>query len=151
MLEEGAKAPAFSLEADDGKTYTLESFKGKRLVLYFYPKDNTSGCTREGIEFTDMKEQFGGKDTVVVGVSPDSVKSHQNFKVKQPIGLILLSDPDRAVATAYGAYGEKKMYGKTTMGIIRSTFVIDKDSVIEKIYRNVKVNGHVEKVLCGLK
>ncbi len=151
MLEEGQKAPAFSLEADDGKTYTLESFKGKRLVLYFYPKDNTSGCTREGIEFTDMKEQFGGKDTVVVGVSPDSVKSHQNFKSKQPIDLILLSDPDRAVASAYGAYGEKKMYGKITMGIIRSTFVIDKDSVIEKIYRNVKVNGHVEKVLCGLK
>ena len=150
-VEEGAKAPDFSLEGDDGKTYTLESFKGKRLVLYFYPKDNTSGCTREGIEFSQMKDQFSGKDTVIVGVSPDSIKSHQNFKTKQPIDLLLLSDPDRAVASVYGAYGEKKMYGKTTMGIIRSTFVIDADSNIEKIYRSVKVAGHVENVLCGLK
>lgn len=151
VLEEGSKAPSFSLEGDDGNTYTLDSFKGKRLILYFYPKDNTSGCTKEGIEFTDMKEQFGGRDTVVVGISPDSVKSHQGFKTKQPISVLLLSDPDKSVCAAYGAYGEKKMYGKTTMGIIRSTFVIDKDSNIEKIYRNVKVNGHVEKVLCGLK
>lgn len=151
ILEEGTKAPSFSLEGDDGKTYTLESFKGKTLVLYFYPKDNTSGCTKEGIEFSAVKEQFAGKNAVIVGVSPDSVKSHQGFKTKQPIDILLLSDPERAVSALYGAYGEKKMYGKTTMGIIRSTFVINADGVIEKIYRNVKVNGHVENVMCGLK
>lgn len=150
-LKEGSKAPEFSLEGDDGKTYTLDSFKGKKLILYFYPKDNTSGCTREGIEFSAAIDQFGGKNAVIVGVSPDSIKSHQGFKTKQPISLLLLSDPERAVASAYGAYGEKKMYGKTTMGIIRSTFVIDEGGVIEKIYRNVKVAGHVDNVMCGLK
>lgn len=150
-LKEGSKAPAFSLEGDDGKTYTLESFRGKTLILYFYPKDNTSGCTKEGIEFSAAVEEFGQKNAVIVGVSPDSIKSHQGFKTKQPISLLLLSDPERAVAATYGAYGEKKMYGKTTMGIIRSTFVINADGVVEKIYRNVKVNGHVDNVMCGLK
>ncbi|MGE4267577.1 MAG: peroxiredoxin [Deferribacterales bacterium] len=150
LLEEGMTAPDFSLEGDDGNTYSLASFKGKKLVLYFYPKDNTSGCTKEGIAFTQVKDDFGGKNAVIVGVSPDSIKSHLNFKEKHSLGILLLSDPDRLAAAAYGAYGEKKMYGKSVMGIIRSTFVIDENGKLEKAFRNVKVDGHAEKVMCVL-
>ncbi|MCD8553817.1 peroxiredoxin [Seleniivibrio sp.] len=150
LLEEGMTAPDFSLEGDDGNTYSLASFKGKKLVLYFYPKDNTSGCTKEAIAFTQVKDEFGGKNAVIVGVSPDSIKSHQNFKTKHSLNFLLLSDPDRSVAAAYGAYGEKKMYGKAVMGIIRSTFVIGENGKLEKAFRNVKVDGHAEKVMCVL-
>lgn len=149
--EVGALAPDFSLEGSDGKVYTRDSFKGKKLVLYFYPKDNTPGCTTEALEFTALAEEFAGKNTVIVGVSPDSVKSHLNFIEKQKLGVLLLSDPDKKAAEAFGAYGEKKNYGKVYMGIIRSTFVLDESGKFAQVMINVKAKGHAEKVLCGLK
>lgn len=149
-LQNGEKAPNFELQANDGNLYSLNSFSDKTLILYFYPKDNTSGCTTEAIEFTSKKEEFEKLNAVIVGVSPDSVESHCNFISKNNLGIILLSDPDKKVAEAYGAFGEKKMYGKTTKGIIRSTFVI-KNGTIVKSYYNVKAQGHAEKVLEDIK
>ena len=133
MLKEGDLAPAFDLLADDGKRYSLESMSGKRFVLYFYPKDDTSGCTTEACEFTGL-EGFGMMDVPVLGVSPDSVESHAKFREKYALGVTLLSDTDRKAAIAYGAWGEKKNYGKTYAGIIRSTFVVGPDGKIEKCY-----------------
>jgi len=149
-LQMGDKAPNFELEANDGNVYSLNSFSDKILILYFYPKDNTSGCTTEAIEFTANKEEFENLNAVVVGVSPDSVKSHCNFIGKHNLGILLLSDPDKKVAEEFGAFGEKKMYGKITKGIIRSTFVI-KNGTVVKAYYNVKAKGHAEKVLNDLK
>jgi len=148
-LQKGDKAPNFELEANDGNVYSLNSFLDKVLILYFYPKDNTSGCTTEAIEFTAKKEEFEKLNAVVVGVSPDSVKSHCNFIGKHNLGILLLSDPDKRVAEEYGAFGEKKMYGKITKGIIRSTFII-KNGTVVKAYYNVKAKGHAEKVLNDL-
>lgn len=150
-LKEGIKAPEFNLEGDDGKFYTLESFSGKKLILYFYPKDNTPGCTTEALEFSAMIEEFKLKDAVVVGVSPDTIEKHKNFRTKHDLKVILLSDPDKKVAESYGAFGLKKLYGKESMGIIRSTFLINENGIIDKIYKNVRVKGHVEKVMCELK
>ena len=151
MIEENKKAPDFSLPGvdEDGneRVFTLGDYAGKKVVLYFYPRDNTPGCTTEACDFRDNMERVKAAGAVVLGVSPDSVKSHKGFKEKHGLPFPLLSDTDRAVATEYGAYGEKKMYGKVTMGIIRSTVLIDEEGVIRKIWRGVKVKGHVDKVL----
>ena len=148
MPETGDKAPDFTLKTDRDETVTLSSFLGKaNVVLYFYPKDNTGGCTKEACAFRDSMEDIRTMDTVVLGVSPDSIKSHQNFIGKHNLNFSLLSDPEHQVAELYGAWGEKKMYGRTYFGIIRSTFIIGKDGLLKKVYRKVKVNGHVNEVL----
>lgn len=151
MLKKGDKAPDFSLEADSGKTMSLKDFAGKRLILYFYPKDNTSGCTAEALEFTALADSFGDTGAVVAGVSPDSVKSHINFREKHDLKVILLSDPDKTACLAYDVWREKSMCGRKYMGVLRSTFVISPDGIIEEVFYNVKYKGHAEAVLCGLK
>lgn len=128
------------------KEYSLEDFKGQEIILYFYPKDNTSGCTQEACDFRDNFNRLSSKATVI-GVSPDSIKSHVKFKEKQSLNFILLSDPEHTLSEAFGAWGEKTMYGKKYMGIIRSTFILNPNGEIEKEWRKVKVKGHVEEVL----
>jgi len=147
MLKEGDLAPDFTLESDQGETVSLSDFRGRKVVLYFYPKDNTPGCTKEACSFRDGHEQFLAKGAVVIGVSPDSIESHTKFRVKFTLPFHLLSDPEHTVAEAYGAWGEKKMFGKTYMGILRSTFVIDEEAVLLKVFRKVKVAQHAEDVL----
>ena len=151
MLKEGEKAPDFCLkgidERGEEKKFCLKDFIGNKLILYFYPKDNTPGCTVEACDFRDNLNVLVSKGYKVVGVSPDSVSSHKKFKDKYNLNFPLLSDPDKKVAEAYGAYGEKKMYGKVTKGIIRSTFLIDEEGRIAKAWYNVKAKGHVEKLL----
>jgi peroxiredoxin Q/BCP len=150
MLQKGDKAPDFKLESTEGKTVSLKDYKGKNIVLYFYPKDNTPGCTKEACSFRDNIESFNSKDTVILGVSPDKIASHHRFIEKQSLNFPLLSDPEHEVAEAYGAWGEKKMYGKTYMGIIRSTFIIDKKGKIVEAFYKVKVKDHTEEVLANL-
>lgn len=151
MLQAGDKAPDFTLKTDKDETIRLSDYKDKStVVLYFYPKDNTSGCTKEACSFRDHFQDIQRKDTVVLGVSPDSIKSHQNFITKHDLNFTLLSDTEHEVAELYGAWGEKKMYGRTYFGIIRSTFIIGRDGLIKKAYYKVKVNGHVEDVLLEL-
>ena len=150
-LEPGSKAPDFTLESSEGGSVSLADLKGKWVVLYFYPKDNTPGCTREACGFRDANQEIAKSGAVVLGVSRDSIKSHLRFKEKYDLNFPLLSDPDASVHKAYGAWGKKKMYGKEREGAIRSTFVIDPEGVIRKAWYNVKVDGHVEKVLQELK
>src|SRR5580700_137215 len=152
MLSEGDKAPAFELEADGGERFSLtEALKGgKSLVLYFYPKDNTPGCTREAQGFTLAKKKLAAAGAIVAGVSKDSIKSHCGFREKYELNFPLLSDPDLKVHRAYGAYGEKTMYGKKVMGTIRSTFLISPDGKVARAWRGVKVDGHVNAVLAAL-
>ena len=148
MLKVGDKAPDFKVMTDEGKEVSLSDFLKKTdVILYFYPKDNTTGCTKEACSFRDNLPEFETKNAVVLGISPDSVKSHQNFINKQNLNFTLLSDPDHMVAEAYGAWGEKSMYGRKYMGIFRSTFVIGKDGIIKKVYEKVKPEGHAEEVL----
>ncbi len=147
MLKEGIKAPEFSLNADDGKTYRLKDFKGKMVILYFYPKDNTSGCTAEACDFRDNIKIFTKKNAVILGISKDSIKSHQNFKEKYSLPFTLLSDENVEILEKYGVWKEKSMYGRKYMGVERSTFVIDENGKIKKIFRNVKVKGHIEELL----
>lgn len=148
MLKVGDKAPDFTLQSDSGKEVSLSQFLGKKeVILYFYPKDNTPGCTKEACSFRDSINVFGSNNAEVLGVSPDSVKSHQNFIQKQNLNFTLLSDPDHKVAEAYGAWGEKSMYGKKYMGILRTTFVIGKDGKIKKVFEKVKPEGHAEEIL----
>jgi peroxiredoxin Q/BCP len=150
MLEAGTKAPAFDLEGDlqgERGRVALEDLRGKTVVLYFYPKDNTPGCTREAQAFTARKKQIEKLGAVVLGVSKDSVDSHGRFREKCGLGIDLLSDPDLSVHKAYGAYGEKTMYGKKVMGTIRSTFVIDPSGVIARVFPSVKVDGHDDAVM----
>ena len=149
-LEEGAKAPAFSLVADDGKKVKLADFKGKPVVLYFYPKDDTPGCTKEACAFRDKAADLKKLGAVVLGVSPDDTKSHGKFRDKFNLNFPLLSDPDHAVAEQFGAWREKNMYGKKSMGIARSTFIIGGDGLIKKVWKAVKVDGHDEHVLAAL-
>lgn len=151
MIEEGAKAPSFSLESDSGETVDLASFAGSWLVLYFYPKDDTPGCTREAQAFSEAMGQLKKVGAQVVGVSKDSAKSHCGFRDKYALKFPLLSDPELRTQKAFGAYGEKTMYGKKTMGTIRSTFIIDPKGKIAKVFSNVKVDGHAEAVLVALK
>lgn len=151
MLTPGDKAPDFTLLSDKGDEVSLSDFIGKSdVVLYFYPKDNTTGCTKEACSFRDNIEQIQIKNAAVLGVSPDSIRSHQNFIKKQNLNFTLLSDPEHKVAEAYGAWGEKKMYGKTYWGIIRSTFIIGKDGIIKHVFGKVKPDGHAEEVLAVL-
>lgn len=151
MLEVGEKAPDFTLKSDREEEISLSDYVGKKnIVLYFYPKDNTSGCIREACSFRDNLEAIHRKDTVVLGVSPDSVKSHQGFKQKQNLNFTLLSDPDHKVAEMYGAWGEKSMYGRKYMGIFRTTFLIGKDGTVKKVFKKVKPAGHAEEVLAEL-
>lgn len=146
-LKPGDRAPAFSLQGDDGKTYSLASMKGKRFVLYFYPKDDTPGCTKEACDFRDHHGAFERARVTVLGVSGDSIQSHGKFRGKYDLPFVLLSDPGREVAKAYGALGLKSLYGRTFEGIIRSTFVVGGDGKIEAAFSPVKVPGHVEAVL----
>jgi peroxiredoxin Q/BCP len=150
-LIEGSKAPAFSLATDGQGKVALKDFAGQKLVVYFYPKDDTSGCTKEAIAFTEALPQFKKAGTAVIGVSKDSVAAHDKFKTKYDLKLTLGSDPEGAMVEAYGAWVEKSMYGKKYMGIDRSTFLIDGEGVIRKIWRKVKVPGHVEEVLAEAK
>jgi thioredoxin-dependent peroxiredoxin len=143
----GTRAPAFDLESDDGSQVSLADFKGKWLILYFYPKDNTPGCTREAQGFTAAAAQLAKLGATVVGVSKDSAKTHCGFKEKIGIGFPLLSDPTLATHRAYGAFGKKVMYGKAVEGVIRSTFLIGPDGKVAKAWRSVKVDGHVDAVL----
>ncbi len=151
MPEIGDVAPEFCLPDQDGKEVCLKDFRGKWVVLYFYPKDNTSGCTREAIDFTENLKDFEALDAVVLGVSKDSVKSHKNFREKHNLKITLLSDPEHRVIEAYGAWKLKKRYGREYFGTERSTFIIDPDGKIRYIWRNVKVKGHVEEVKNKLK
>ena len=146
-VEVGKKAPAFALPATNGETVSLKDFEGKTVVLYFYPKDDTPGCTREACDFRDAVKKFTREDAIVLGVSPDSVKSHDKFVAKFDLPFLLLADVDHKVAEAYGAWVEKSMYGKTYMGVERSTFVIGPDGKVKAIFRKVKVDGHVDEVL----
>jgi len=147
MLKIGDKAPVFTGIDDQGKEVKLKNFRGEKVILYFYPKDNTPGCTQESCDFRDVVSRLKKKDTVVLGVSPDSVASHQKFKVKFSLPFPLISDEDHKIAMAYGIWQEKSMYGKKYMGIIRSTFVIDGNGLIVQVYEKVKVKGHVDAVL----
>ena len=150
MLQEGIKVPDFTLKADDGSTVSLQDLLGRKVVLYFYPKDNTSGCTKEACGFRDDYSEILAAGARVVGVSPDSVQSHVNFKGKYELPFVLLSDPDHCVAEMFGAWGEKKRYGKTSMGIIRSTFVLDEEGKIIKVFPKVTPEGHSKQVLEAL-
>ena len=151
MVEEGKKAPKLSLPADDGSTVDLAKLKGKPMVVYFYPKDDTSGCTAEAKDFTCLIDQFDKAGATVIGVSPDDVKSHKKFKDKYELAVTLAADTDQAVATAWGVWVEKSMYGKKYMGVERSTFLIDGAGKVAKAWRKVKVPGHAEEVLAAVK
>lgn len=144
------EAPAFRLDSDTGHPVSLSDFAGKYVVLYFYPKDNTPGCTRESCAFQEALSAIVQKGAAVIGVSRDSVKSHMGFKAKYNLAFPLLSDPDASVHKAYGAWGTKTSYGKETTGVLRSTFIIDKNGRIARRFMNVKVDGHAEKVLAAL-
>jgi peroxiredoxin Q/BCP len=148
MLEEGDKAPDFTLPATGGNTISLSDFRGeKNVVLYFYPKDNSSGCSKEATSFRDLMPEFEKADAVVLGVSADSLESHEKFARDYSLPFPLLSDESKEVSTAYGVFKEKNMYGRKVMGIERTTLVIDKEGVIRKIWPKVKVEGHAEQVL----
>ncbi|MBQ2845804.1 MAG: thioredoxin-dependent thiol peroxidase [Firmicutes bacterium] len=147
MLETGMKAPVFSLPDKDGNTVNLNDFLGKKVVLYFYPKDNTPGCTRQACAFAAAYEGFKQKDVVVIGVSKDSATSHQKFADKHDLPFILLSDTELEAIQAYDVWKEKKMYGKTTMGVVRSTYVIDEEGNIEKVMPKVKPDTNALEIL----
>lgn len=149
-IEEGAKAPDFTLPTHDGSKLKLSSLRGQPVVLYFYPKDDTPGCTKEACSFRDAKAKFAKHKAVVLGVSPDSPESHSTFRTKYKLPFTLLADVDHKVAEKYGAWREKNMYGKKTMGIARSTFVIGPDGKVAKVFKAVKVDGHDEQVLAAL-
>ena len=147
-VKEGMKAPEFTLSSSEGKEVSLKDYKGKnRVVLYFYPKDDTPGCTVEACEFRDSIKKFVKSDAVVLGVSPDDLKSHDKFIDKFKLPFVLLSDTDKKVCEAYGVWVKKSMYGREYMGVARSTFLIGKDGKIEKIYEKVKPEGHAQEVL----
>jgi peroxiredoxin Q/BCP len=150
MPEEGKKAPNFKLKDKDGKEISLSDFKGKNVVLYFYPKDNTSGCTAEACNFRDEFPKFSNLNAVIIGISPDSSESHKKFADKYELPFILLSDPEKKVLEAYGVWKEKSMYGRKYMGVERTTFVIDADGKIKKIFNKVKVQGHNKEVMEAL-
>lgn len=150
-LNVGDPAPDFHLPSTEGRKIALKEFRGKKnVVLYFYPKDDTPGCTKEACSFRDERPTFDTKDAVILGVSFDDLASHAKFAEKYKLPFTLLSDADKTVATAYGVYKEKSMYGRTYMGIERSTFVIDKNGKIAQIYRKVKVDGHSDEILEAL-
>jgi thioredoxin-dependent peroxiredoxin len=146
MIEPGSRAPLFSLPNQDGDTVTLSQFKGQNVVLYFYPKDDTTGCTKEACNFRDEMPKFRNLNAEVLGISADPVKSHKKFAQKYDLNFQLLSDENKEVVQEYDVWKEKNLYGKKSMGIERSTFIIDKDGIVRKIFRKVKVDGHNNEV-----
>jgi peroxiredoxin Q/BCP len=146
-LKPGDKAPDFTGKNQDGKEISLKDYRGKRLVLYFYPKDNTSGCTAEACNLRDAYGDFSGSGHAIVGVSPDSEKSHTNFIGKYSLPFPLIADIDHSIAALYGVWGEKKMYGRSYMGIFRTTFVIDENGVIENVIEKVDTSNHAAQIL----
>ncbi|ANU54552.1 thioredoxin-dependent thiol peroxidase [Acutalibacter muris] len=151
MLEVGTKAPEFTLPDKDGNMVSLADFAGQKVVLYFYPRDNTPGCTRQACAFAGAYEEFKNINAVVIGISKDSVASHQKFAEKHGLPFNLLSDPERAAIEAYGVWQEKKNYGKVSMGVVRSTFVIDENGVIEKVMPKVKPDTNAAEILAYLR
>ena len=151
MLEAGNKAPSFTLTDKDGREVSLGDFKGKKVVLYFYPRDNTPGCTRQACAFAAAYNDFKKLDVAVIGVSKDSVASHVKFAEKHSLPFVLLSDPERKAIEAYGVWQEKKLYGKVSMGVVRTTFVIDEKGVIEKVMPKVKPDTNAAEILAYLK
>jgi thioredoxin-dependent peroxiredoxin len=151
VLKEGDQAPDFDLPGSGGQRIALASFAGKKLVLYFYPKDDTSGCTAEAIDFNSLRGEFAKAETKIVGMSPDSAAKHDKFCSKYELSLLLAADEDKETLQAYGVWVEKSMYGRKYMGVERSTFLIGKDGRIAKIWRKVKVPGHAQEVLTAAK
>ncbi|HOV28361.1 MAG TPA: thioredoxin-dependent thiol peroxidase [Pseudobacteroides sp.] len=147
MIEAGSKAAEFTLKDEHGNDVSLANFKGKTVVLYFYPKDNTSGCTKQACSFRDVYDDILETGAVVIGISPDKPATHKKFKEKHNLPFYLLCDEEHRVAESYGAWGEKKMCGRTYMGIIRSTFIIDEDMTVIKVYPKVTPEGHGEEIL----
>ncbi|MEH6754739.1 MAG: thioredoxin-dependent thiol peroxidase [Alphaproteobacteria bacterium] len=150
-VNEGDKAPEFTMPTDGGGSVSLKDMKGKAVVLYFYPKDSTPGCTKEACGFRDLMPDFSKVDAEIIGVSRDSVKRHDNFKAKYELPFLLASDEDGKVCESYGVWVEKSMYGKKFMGIERATFLIDGKGKVQKVWRKVKVAGHVEDVFEAVK
>ncbi|MBQ8393306.1 MAG: thioredoxin-dependent thiol peroxidase [Clostridia bacterium] len=147
MLKEGTRAPEFALCNKDGETVKLSDFYGKRVILYFYPKDNTPGCTRQACAFASSYEEFKGKDAVVIGISKDSVSSHMKFANKYSLPFILLSDPELTAIRAYDVWQEKKLYGKSSMGVVRTTYIINENGIIEKAMERVKPDTNPREIL----
>ena len=147
MLEVGTKAPAFSLPDQNGTVHTLEDYKGKKVVLYFYPKDNTSGCSKQACGFAELYPQFTEKGAVVIGVSKDTAASHKKFGEKYNLPFILLADPDKEAIQAYDVWKEKNMYGKATMGVVRTTYLIDENGTIVKAFTKVKAAENPQQML----
>ncbi len=147
MLKEGDTAPDFELATDSGERFALSASRGRPVVVFFYPKDNTSGCTREARDFSALLPAFEKEGAVVVGISPDSVESHVKFKDKQGLSVTLLADPDREAIEAYGIWVKKRLYGREYMGVERTTVLVDADGTIARIWRKVRVAGHAEAVL----
>ena len=147
MLEKGMKAPDFTLKDKDGKDVSLSDFLGKKVVLYFYPKDNTPGCTRQACAFAGAYRGFAEKGVEVIGISKDSIESHRKFAEKHGLPFVLLSDPELEAIKAYGVWQEKKLYGKLSMGVVRTTFVIDEQGVIERVMPKVKPDTNAEEIL----
>ena len=150
MLETGMKAPDFSLPDKDGNTVRLSDFQGKKVVLYFYSKDNTPGCTRQACAFAASYEQFKTRNVIVIGISKDSVASHLKFSQKHDLPFILLSDPELQAIQAYGVWQEKKLYGKVSMGVVRTTFIISEQGIIEKVMPKVKPDTNAAEILAYL-
>ena len=150
MLEIGMKAPDFSLPDKDGNTVRLSDFQGKKVVLYFYPKDNTPGCTRQACAFAASYDQFRAQDVVVIGISKDSVASHQKFAQKYALPFVLLSDPELQAIQAYDVWKEKKLYGKVSMGVVRTTYILDEQGFIEKVMPKVKPDTNAADILAYL-
>jgi peroxiredoxin Q/BCP len=144
MVEAGSPAPDFTLPSDDGGDVSLSGLRGRKVVLYFYPKDDTPGCTTQACDFRDSLPRFEGVDAVVLGVSADSVESHAKFRAKHHLNFPLLADVDHEVSEAYGVWKEKNLYGRKSMGIERSTFLIDEEGNVERVWRKVKAQGHTE-------
>ncbi len=147
MLEIGTKAPNFTLKDKDGNDVSLSGFLGKKVVVYFYPRDNTPGCTRQACAFAGAYKQFEAKGVAVIGISKDSVASHVKFAEKYDLPFILLSDPERIAIESFGVWQEKKNYGKVSMGVVRSTFIIDENGIVEKVMKNVKPDTNAEDIL----
>ena len=150
MLKIGELAPNFTLPNQFGQNVTLSDFLGKKVVLYFYPKDNTSGCTKQALGFKELFNEYNNKNCVILGISKDSVKSHQKFIEKYQLPFILLADPELEVLNLYQVWGEKKMYGKPYMGTLRTTYVIDEKGFIEAVYEKVKPEENADEILCKL-
>jgi peroxiredoxin Q/BCP len=150
-LEEGAQAPTFTLPDQDGNPVSLDDFKGGKVLVYFYPADDTPGCTKEACQFNDNLAGFQAAGVPVIGISPDNAASHQRFRSKYGLRFPLLTDADHTVMDAWGAWGEKTSYGRTSVGVLRSTFLLDEDGRVERVWHNVKADGHAASVLSQLR